>query len=281
MVTLNDFRPSAIFIEGDYLAVFCTKYNSYSYYSVSQPYTVIRIYDVSNRSRPRLIREYEIEGRYFNGRKTDNGFVYLLTTTRLFNRPQPTPWFNFNGAQRHFGLNSLIYFPGVYRNPLFVSIFSFDLSNPYNRRRGFSCLISEGAQHIYMSENAIYLSYTDWNRRTGSDSVIHKIFVKRTRIVPFASARVDGTINNQFSMDQYYSIFRVATTSSTRIGRTTTTSNNVYCFNFYMKQIGHLGGIAPTERIFSARYVDRRLYLVTFRQVDPFFVIGFANHRYP
>lgn len=179
---------------------------------MQQPSTVIKVYDVTNRARPNLIREYELEGRYFNGRKTDNGFVYLLITSRLFNRPQPTPWFDFNGDQIHFDLNNLIYFPGEYRNPLFVSIFSFDLRNPLNRRRGYSCLISEGAQHIYMSENAIYLSYSDWNR-SGSDSIIHKIFVKRTRIVPFATARVDGTINNQFSMDQYYSIFRVATTS--------------------------------------------------------------------
>lgn len=40
-------------------------------------------------------------------------------------------------------------------------------------------------------------------------------------------------------------------------------------------------GIAKGERIFSARYVLRRLYLVTFRQVDPFFVISFKSHKKP
>lgn len=48
-----------------------------------------------------------------------------------------------------------------------------------------------------------------------------------------------------------------------------------------MNEIGWLKGIAPSERIFSARFVDRRLYLVTFRQIDPFFVISFQNHRRP
>lgn len=48
-----------------------------------------------------------------------------------------------------------------------------------------------------------------------------------------------------------------------------------------MRKIGSLTGIAPGERIFSARYVDRRLYLVTFRQIDPFFVISLKSHRHP
>lgn len=60
-----------------------------------------------------------------------------------------------------------------------------------------------------------------------------------------------------------------------------TTQNNIYSLGYYLQPYGLLGGVAPGERIFSARYVDRRLYLVTFRQVDPFFVISFANHRRP
>lgn len=48
-----------------------------------------------------------------------------------------------------------------------------------------------------------------------------------------------------------------------------------------MNVFGKISNIAPGERIFSARYVARKLYLVTFRQVDPFFVIAFRSHRRP
>ena len=78
-------------------------------------------------------------------------------------------------------------------------------------------------------------------------------------------------------MDEYGPFLRVS--SIVTSGRQT--ENRVYCLNYFLNIYGTLKGIAPGERIFSARYVGRRLYLVTFRQVDPFFVIGFRSHRYP
>lgn len=57
--------------------------------------------------------------------------------------------------------------------------------------------------------------------------------------------------------------------------------NSVYSLGFYLDKYGQLNGIAPGETIYSARYVDKRLYLVTFRQVDPLFVISFNSHRKP
>ena len=52
-------NPSAIFIEGDYLAVFGTeeyRYYSSRYYAPPTLKTIIRIYDVSNRANPRLVK---------------------------------------------------------------------------------------------------------------------------------------------------------------------------------------------------------------------------------
>ncbi len=37
--------------------------------------------------------------------------------------------------------------------------------------------------------------------------------------------------------------------------------------------------IAPGEKIYSARFVENKLYLVTFRQVDPFFVIDLSKPK--
>lgn len=60
MSTLNfkDFNPSALFLEGDYLAVFGTKWVTETdvFVSYSVAYTYIKIYDVSNRAKPFLIR---------------------------------------------------------------------------------------------------------------------------------------------------------------------------------------------------------------------------------
>ena len=57
--------------------------------------------------------------------------------------------------------------------------------------------------------------------------------------------------------------------------------NRVYTFNHYLQIVGQLNGIAPGEKVKSARFVGQRLYLVTFRYVDPFFVIDLSDHSNP
>jgi uncharacterized secreted protein with C-terminal beta-propeller domain len=48
-----------------------------------------------------------------------------------------------------------------------------------------------------------------------------------------------------------------------------------------LRAVGTLSGIAPNERIYAARFMGDRLYLVTFRETDPFFVIGLADPAHP
>jgi inhibitor of cysteine peptidase len=45
--------------------------------------------------------------------------------------------------------------------------------------------------------------------------------------------------------------------------------------------VGELPNLAPGERIYSARFMSDRCYLVTFKQVDPFFVIDLSNPTEP
>jgi uncharacterized secreted protein with C-terminal beta-propeller domain len=45
--------------------------------------------------------------------------------------------------------------------------------------------------------------------------------------------------------------------------------------------IGSLEGLAKGERIYSARFVDDRCYLVTYQQIDPFYVIDLATPTEP
>jgi len=77
-------------------------------------------------------------------------------------------------------------------------------------------------------------------------------------------------------MDEFGAYFRIATTSN-RNGN----SNNVFVLNRRLRVVGSLTEIAKGETIKSARFLEKKLYLVTFRQVDPFFVIGFKNQRQP
>jgi uncharacterized secreted protein with C-terminal beta-propeller domain len=94
-----------------------------------------------------------------------------------------------------------------------------------------------------------------------------------------AKGSVPGRILNQFSMDAYNGNYRIATTS----GDTwmDTSQNNIYVLGSNMVLKGKLEGLAPSERIYSARFVGDRAYLVTFRQVDPFYVIDLKDPAMP
>ena len=53
--------------------------------------------------------------------------------------------------------------------------------------------------------------------------------------------------------------------------------NIISSFNENMKKISSLRGIDPKEKIYSARFVDGKAYIVTFRMIDPLFVVDIKN----
>ncbi|MBN2458205.1 beta-propeller domain-containing protein [Candidatus Woesearchaeota archaeon] len=114
-------------------------------------------------------------------------------------------------------------------------------------------------------------------------TVINRISVDKEDISIAGNSRVPGHIMNQFSLDEDTStgVLRIATTISGRWSRfgkgTTESSNNVYALDSDMDVIGKLEGIAETEQIYSTRFIADRLYMVTYRQVDPFFVIDLSD----
>ena len=102
---------------------------------------------------------------------------------------------------------------------------------------------------------------------------IYRIGVDGTSFEIAARGTVPGRMLNQFSMDEHGGALRVATTVSGRLS----TFNNVFMLDASLRATGALTGIAPDESIYSARFVGDRLYLVTFRQIDPFFVIDLSG----
>jgi len=129
-------------------------------------------------------------------------------------------------------------------------------------------------------------------------TIIHKISINKGEIEYVTMGSVPGRLLNQFSMDQSGDRFRVATTTEYYTQyQGTVRANAVYVLDEQLNIVGGLDQIAPDESIFSARFIGDRLYLVTFQQIDPFFVIdlstdtpkilgelkitGFSNYLHP
>ena len=71
---------------------------------------------------------------------------------------------------------------------------------------------------------------------------------------------------------------RIATTSETLLGNDT---NNLYVLDSKLNQVGELTGIAYGEEIKSVRFVGKVGYVVTYKQIDPLFVIDLSDPKNP
>ena len=108
------------------------------------------------------------------------------------------------------------------------------------------------------------------------------------------SGRIDGTVLNQFSISEHEGVLRVATTvgqwarwwmegpepmSSQLV--TLVRSVDLETDQQVLVEAGKVDGIAPGERIWSARFDGDRAYIVTFEQIDPLWVIDVADETNP
>ncbi|NYZ78315.1 beta-propeller domain-containing protein, partial [Candidatus Micrarchaeota archaeon] len=110
------------------------------------------------------------------------------------------------------------------------------------------------------------------------------------------NAVVRGSVLNQFSMDESNGYFRIATTTSAVWGRQNggiipflaetpqpvkPLLNHVFVLDSNLSIVGKLEEIAPGESIYSARFIGDRAYLVTFKKIDPLFVISLEDPKNP
>ena len=118
--------------------------------------------------------------------------------------------------------------------------------------------------------------YMEW-------TIINRVAVRGDTIQVAANGKVPGHITNQFSLDEQDDVLRIATTLSQRWykGESTKSSNNVFTLDQDLKLLGGLKDLAEGEQIYSTRFIGDRLYMVTFKQVDPFFVIDLSDPAKP
>lgn len=101
-----------------------------------------------------------------------------------------------------------------------------------------------------------------------------------------ATGNVPGRPLNQFSLDEYNDYLRIATTVGEGtlwwgFGGTQESANDVYILNENLERTGSIQDLGLEERIYSVRFIEDKGYIVTFRQIDPFFVLDLSNPKKP
>jgi len=96
-----------------------------------------------------------------------------------------------------------------------------------------------------------------------------------------ATGTVPGHPLNQFSLDEYDGNLRIATNSGGGMWNTAGDVNDVYILNRNMREIGKVVDLGKDEKIYAARFIRDKAYIVTFREIDPFYVLDLSDPRNP
>jgi len=297
-------QPVELFLSGDRLVVFSTGQDETLVKPATSvapvPYwrdmTRASVYDVSDRSDPELERTISFSGSYLDSRMIGD-HVYAVTTEPVrWNGPEPLiPMVNDGPTVTS---PPVYYFDVPYGSFVYDTISSFSVkdNNPPEAETflcGYSTTLFVSTDNLYIAYQK-QIPYQRWetirplaveqSADTGvpqEGTIIHRFAIKNGDVSYAATGDVPGHLLNQFSMDEDSGNLRVATTVEGWNNRGSYQFNNVYVLDRQMKTIGRLEYIAPDERIYSTRFVGDRLYMVTFKRIDPFFVIDLSDPENP
>jgi len=283
-----------IFINGDKLAVFlCDEVHRILqtgetikefYY---EELTTVRIYDVSDRASPTLDRNVTAGGYYVSSRMIGD-YVYVVTNQNafLYDVNKSSVWlpsFSARGISCEVEPTDIYYVNNTESYYSYTNVLAFNVQDP-DEEIGHETFLISSTSNLYASMDNFYLTSPYWfeeDDRGWEATMVYKINVDGSSISYVAEGSVPGRVLNQFSMDEHGGYFRIATTSGHVSRGGGDASNNVYVLNSTMGIAGRLEGLAPGERIYSARFMGGRCYLVTFKKVDPLFVIDLSDPEEP
>lgn len=170
-----------------------------------------------------------------------------------------------------------------------LGVLTLDLTNALEKGVGSSTFA--GGQIVYSSADNLYVVtdtpvperfFDTQASRAELESQyrtsIHKFSLGSGGANYQASGSVKGHLLNQFAMNEYDGHLFVATTDGTPWG------GNSESFIHSLTQsdqdlvnVGSVGNMGRGERIYSVRFIADRGYVVTFRQVDPLYVVDLSN----
>ena len=244
--------------------------------------TAVSLVDLSQVDRPVRTRVVAVSGYPLASRMVD-GTVYLVAQEWIYyvDEAYVVPELCDGGACASVPATSIWYDPGVRDAGSFTNILAVD---GRTGGHGLLSIVTSYSSTLYMSPGALYLTFFKWRDDSGSWwwvgpvtywTSIYKVRVDRTALEVVAQGDVGGSLWSQFALDERDGYLRVVTQADRGSGA------NVYVLDSDLARVGALEGLAPGEQVFATRFVGSTLYLVTFRRVDPFFVIDLSNPAKP
>ena len=290
--------PEELIINNNKLIIIYTKVNNKYYYSyMNKNNTIVNVYDITNKSTPLLVKSYELYEPYYTSRCIGNELYVISSGELRVENNKVLRTYKEDNISKEIELNKIHYLKEVDTTKQTI-ISSIDLSSIKSNINISSYLID--ISNAYVSENSIYLldqkydGYYNNNPHIlqlfglkgvfgafnyddddyGYKTEIYKFNISESGKVKYsAKNKIKGQTINQYSLDEKNGHLRIALYDND--------GARIAIFDNNLKQIGISESVAEGEQMYSSRFMGDKAYLVTYRTVDPLFVIDLSDETHP
>lgn len=291
--------PEDLMLYNNKLVVISTKYNSRGSDGND---TVVEIYNIENKENAKLEKSYKLLESYYTSRCIGSK-LYVIASGNLRKEDNKiVTYYHENYSKKEIKLSDIKYLKDI-KNKKQTLISMVDLDDISKDVNVSSYLID--ISNAYVSQKSLYLLNDRYNYSNNSEKkeMIKKMFGLKgilglidyesnnsdysgsvTDIYKF-NFKEDGTIEyncknniegktiNQYSLDEYQGNLRIATYNNK--------GSQVVVFNDKLKILGKTDYLAKGEKMYSTRFIGSKAYLVTYKTIDPLFVIDLSDSSSP
>ena len=290
--------PEDLILYNNKLVIISAEISS-STWSTSKHNTIVDIYNIDNKEAPIKVKNYKLYEPYYTSRCIGNR-LYVISSGNLRKESDKiVAYYTEDNKQIDLDLDNMFYLKNV-DTDVQTLISTVDLDNPTENISIQSYLID--ISNAYVSENNIYLlnqeygyngndvipisslfslkgalglwDYENDSSYSNRTTYIYKFNINNDGSVKYdTKTKVSGQTINQFSIDEYDGNLRVALYDNN--------GSKVVVFNKNLEKIGETSYLAKGERMYSSRFIGNKAYLVTYKTIDPLYVIDLSNPSDP
>lgn len=251
--------------------------------------TFVEVYDVSNTANPVLERNFTMSGNYVNSRMIGD-YIYTIITEQVYtilDRSVNLPII-FGEETANIEPISISYIRAPAESYTYTTIVSINIADSTQEPTSTTIMMGYASQ-MYVSLDNIYVVSPTYTEQT-QFSNIYRISINQSDLTLETEGSVPGYPINQYAMDEHNGYFRIATTTWIQDNATTSDGaifkvnrqlNSIYVLNSDLDVVGKLERFKMDESLQAVRFMDDKCYVVTFKQIDPFFVIDMSDPAAP
>lgn len=295
----NTFPTELILYQNKLIIISEKLKSTSSYFYNNNNKTIVSIYDISNKEQPKEIKNYQLEQAYYTSRCIDGKLYVIASGSLREENDEIVTYYYENGKQIDPGYGSIKRIKDIDTDC--QTILSMQNLNQIEQPVKVNSYLMN-VENAYVSENNIYLleeKYEGYNNvpkissifgwkgilgafpqeynrdeQIGTYTNIYKFNLLEDGSIQYdKKAKEKGQTINQFSIDEYEENLRIALYDSE--------GSRIAIFNNEMKKIGETPKLAEGEKMYSSRFLGNKAYLVTYKTVDPLFVVDLSNPRDP